>query len=130
MKKLLSFLLILALLLSSVALSEDLSSICGGWATVEKLTTGSPSMSFFYLAEDYKSYYLIQSFKEEEPGLGRAYVGYWEVMEDGSVFVKTGNNTSLTLSFSDGRIVAFDVKTFQIYIHYGEYIDQIMENLK
>ena len=128
MKKLLLFVLIVALLLSfSAALAED-SYFSGSWVHTEMLETGCPSVTFICLTEDHKCFFLIQSFREDEAGPGRTYVGTWEV-EDGYLVAKTGNNTSTRLQFNEGYTVAFCPDTFSFYIHTSKMIDSIMNEL-
>ena len=71
MKKLITIILILALILPASALALDESGLIGCYARYELLTTGCPSMTMLYLGENHVSFFLIQSFREDEPGLGR-----------------------------------------------------------
>ena len=100
MKKLIVSILIVALLLPVAALAEDVSSIVGVWVSHELLTTGAPSMSYLYLAEDHTSYYVIQAFKPDGPGLGRQFVGTWEITGPDEIDVKTGNTTHVTMTIT------------------------------
>ena len=114
MKKLFALILALALLLSSAALADG---VVGCWAHYELLTTGCPSMEMIYLAEDHTCYFIIQSFDHDSAGLGRTFVGTWEMQADGTVLAKTGNNTSTVLYFSPEYQVAMNTKTFGIFIN-------------
>lgn len=118
MKKLLTIILVLALLLP-VAACADESGVIGCWATYELLTTGAPSIIAIYLAPDHTCYYLAQAYHTDEPGLGRAYVGTWKLMDDGSVYAKIGENTSKTLVFDDTYVIAIDKGTNKMYINLG-----------
>ena len=117
MKKLITVILILALILPAAALASGMNSPVGCWAQYELLTTGAPSMCMLYLAENHTCYYVIQSFHEDEPGLGRQFVGTWEQQADGTVLAKTGNNTSTTLRFSDDYTVAMNMETGAILVN-------------
>ena len=116
MKKLLTIILILALLLPGIALAAD-SDAVGCWVHYEKLTTGTPSCTMLYLAENHVCYFLIQAFHEDEPGLGRAFVGTWDWDSDGIVIAKTGNNTTTTLAFYPTYQVAIDKETGSIFVN-------------
>ena len=104
MKRLLALILILALL-PVVALADE-SDVIGCWVHYELLKTGAPSVTFLFLAEGGVCYYLIQHFNVDEPGLGRTFVGTWEMQKDGSVLAKTGNNAETKLKFYEGYNVA------------------------
>ncbi len=127
MKKLITVVLIFALLLPAAALADE-SYFSGCWVHTETLTTGCPSLTFICLTEDHKCFYLIQSFREDEAGPGRTYIGTWDV-EDGYLVAKTGENTSTRLQFSDDYSVAFNPDNYQFYIHTSQMIDSIMNNL-
>lgn len=112
MKKLITIILILSLFLPAAVLAE--SAVTGVWIATEKLSTGCPSMTYLYLAEDHTSYFVIQAFKPDGPGLGRQFVGTWEELSSGDIHVVTGNNTSITLSLA-GDYAVDDSMTF--YCH-------------
>ena len=116
MKKLISLLLIVALLIPVCALASE-SDIVGCWACYQVLTDGAPCMSMLVLAENHTCYYLIQSYHTDEPGLGRAYVGTWELKSDGTLYAKTGNNSDVTLKFSDSLSLAVDLDTMDVYVN-------------
>ena len=118
MKKLFALILALALLLSSAALADG---VVGCWAHYELLTTGCPSMEMIYLAEDHTCYFIIQSFDHDAAGLGRTFVGTWEMQADGTVLAKTGNNASTVLYFSPEYQVAMNTKTFGIFINLSTF---------
>lgn len=129
MKKMITISLILALLLVSfsAALAEE-ETFLGCYASYSPLTTGSPSMKMIYFAEDGTCYFMIQSFRPDEPGLGRAFVGTWEIV-DGVLVAKTGNNTSSSFSFTDDFSIAVDKDLFEIYIHISPFIDSFNSEL-
>ena len=114
MKRFFALLLVLVLLLSASALADG---VVGCWAHYELLTTGCPSMTMLYLAEDHTCYYLIQSYDHDEPGIGRTFVGTWEMQADGTVLAKTGNNSDTVLYFSPEYQVAMNTKTFGLFIN-------------
>ena len=116
MKKLLAIILIVALLLPFSAFADD-SDVVGCWAHYELLTTGCPAMEMIYLAEDHTCYFLIQSFDHDAAGLGRTFVGTWEMQADGTVLAKTGNNSDTVLYFSPEYQVAINTKTFGLFIN-------------
>ena len=126
MKKLITVALILALLLPAAALAD--ASFSGCWVHTETLTTGCPSLTFICLTEDHKCFYLIQSFREDEVGPGRTYIGTWDV-EDGYLVAKTGENTSTRLQFAADYSIAFCPDTYTFYVHTSQTIDSIMRQL-
>ena len=115
MKKLLALVLIVALATPVIALADD-ADVVGCWAHYEKLTTGAPSMSMIYLSEDHVCYYLVQMFNKDEAGLGRTYVGTWEMQSDGTVLAKIGNKAKARLKFSNGFNAALDMETGSYYL--------------
>lgn len=120
MKKLMVIVLVIIMIIPAVATSGDIDVI-GCWAHYELLTTGTPSMSMIYLAADHTCYYVLQSFKSDAPGLGRTYVGTWEMLSDGTVNAKTGNNATVQLYFSDQYAAALDIRTNQIYVNLSKF---------
>ena len=114
MKRLITVILILCLLLPAAALAE-LPDVTGVWISSELLKDGAPSMSYIYLADDHTSYFVIQAFHPDSPGLGRQFVGTWEWISTDKVFVKTGNNTSTTLRILGDY--SFEETTLTIYLH-------------
>lgn len=120
MKKLIAITLILALLLPVSALADD-SDYVGCWAHYEIQTTGTPAMTMLYLDENHVCYFLIQAFKADEAGLGRTFVGTWQVNANGTVTAKTGNNTEVTLYFSPEYSAAMDVRTSDLYINLAKF---------
>lgn len=120
MKKLLAIILIVALLLPFSAFADD-SDVVGCWAHYELLTTGCPYMQMIYLAPDHTCYALLQSFDHDEAGLGRTYVGTWEMQSDGTVLAKTGNNSSTVLYFSPEYQAAVNTKTLAVFINLSSF---------
>ena len=115
MKKLITIILILALILPAAALADD-SAVVGCWAHYELQTDGTPVMSMLYLAEDHTCYFVIQAFHHDEPGIGRTHIGTWEYRSDGTVYAKTGNSTSTELSFYSESL-AINKKTLDVYVN-------------
>lgn len=126
MKKFLCLILIAVLLIPAAAFADD--SFIGCYASYSPLTTGSPSMEMIYFAEDGTCYFMIQSFRPDEPGLGRSYVGTWTV-EDGELIAKTGNNTSQRFRFSDEFSAAVEMDTLTMFVHISPFIDSFNTEL-
>ena len=116
MKKLITVILILVVLVPACAFAVDESDVVGCWAHYEVLETGSPSMSMLYLSEDHTCYFLIQAFRSDEAGIGRTFVGNWKIESDGTLYAKTGNNTDTRLKFSSSNI-AVNVETMEVYVN-------------
>jgi hypothetical protein len=125
MKKLITVILILCLFLPAAAFAISESDVIGCYAYYEKLVSGAPAMYMIYFGPNHTCYYLIQAFSEDEPSLGRAYVGTWEVQSDGTIFAKTGNNTSSEFFIPEGAAVAYDKKLNQYYINISLYDDML-----
>ena len=104
----------LALLLPACAFAAE-SDIVGCWASYSVLNDGAPSMSMMYLSADHTCYFLVQMFHPEKEGLGRTYIGTWKLNSDGTLFVKSGNNTSMTLRFSDSGNLAVNMETMEVF---------------
>ena len=114
MKKLIALFLILALLPAAALASE--SDIVGCWANYEMLTDGAPCFTMLYLTEDHRCYFVTQAFHEDGEGLGRTYIGSWELQPDGSAIVKTGNYAETKLAFDDSyRFAISDL--FGVYVN-------------
>lgn len=116
MKKPIVIILITAILILSSSGAFALSAV-GCWAHCNLTTSGYPSMTMLYLAEDYSCYYLIQSFNKEEAGLGRTFVGTWEYLDDLTVLAKTGNNVSTKLYFDPTFTIAMGNGPLDIFIN-------------
>ena len=127
MKRLICVVLILFLLIPAAALAD--ADFSGCWVSTETLATGCPSVTFLCLREDHTCFYLIQSFREEEAGPGRTFIGTWDV-QDGVVVAKTGNNTTTSLLFNEEFTVGYDPSTLKFYIHTSLMIDGILDNLQ
>ena len=119
MKKLFVLILALVLLLPVLAAADD-SSVVGCWASYQLLTTGCPCMTMLYLADDYTCYYFTQMYEHDEVGFGRAFIGSWEMQRDGSVFVKIGNNATLTLELYGSNNFAVS-DTLDVYVNISEF---------
>ena len=118
MKKLLSLILVFAVLLPVVSLASDIEiDFYYGYAHMELTTDGAPFMSVIYFAEDHACYYLAQLFRHDEPGIGRAYVGTWEYTDEGYVYAKIGENTDITFKLVSiaGSLSLVDRSTMQVY---------------
>ena len=113
MKKLVAIILLLALIAPAASLALSEADVPGCYVYYDLLKSGAPQMTMFYLAPNYSCYYLIQSYHEDEPGIGRSYVGYWEVQGDWTIYAKTGNNTDMVLIISDDASVGYDTNLNQ-----------------
>jgi len=122
MKKLFSVILALVFLFSAAALSESEKELdfYGGYAHMEIWKDNTPVMYVIYFAEDHTCYYLVQSFNNDGPGVGRAHVGTWEYTPDGEVYAKTGDNTDITFHITNiaGQNI-IDTKTKQVYEYFN-----------
>ncbi len=116
MKKLIAIVLILALLLPAAAMADE-KDVVGCWAHYELQRSGTPSMIMLYLNEYHICYFMIQSFDAYEAGIGRTFVGTWQLNDNGTVTAKTGNNTETTLYIHDTYSVAMDVRTADMYVN-------------
>ena len=116
MKRLLSVLLVLALLIPLSAFAVSDSDVVGCWANYSVSKDGTPTMTMLYLAEDYTCYYIIQDFHHDEAGLGRVYVGTWNIQSDGTIYAKTGNNTETVLTLYS-EYVALNKKTMDVFVN-------------
>lgn len=124
MKKLLSVVLILALLLPFAAFAEHPEvDQYYGYAQIEVTKSGAPYMNFLYFKPDYTCYYLTQLFYDNEPGLGRAYVGTWGYTAEGKVFAKVGDNVTLTLGFSSSGEALVDLEHDHVYFKISALMD-------
>ena len=120
MKKLITLILVLALLIPVAALAGE-SDVVGCWAHYELNTEGAPIMIVLYLSADHTCYYLAQGFHPDSEGLGRTYIGTWAMKPGGTVYAKTGNNTSMTLTFSKTFVGAMDLETSMLFVNLTKY---------
>lgn len=124
MKKLITVILILFLLLPAAALAESTPEIdfYYGYAHIEVTRQGLPVMYMIYFAEDHTCYFTVQAFNSDSPSIGRAHVGTWEYTPDGEVYAKTGENTDITFHIvKSGSIV--DKSTMQVYLKVDALFD-------
>lgn len=125
MRKLITIILILAMLLPAAALAEDPDPILGRWCMYwdtrpmnEQYNNGKPMMSFLvldynlYLYEDNVLYFTSSSmkkdgtFKEEWP----AYEGFWLNKGDGKYSVKLLSGTYDAEFDENGRLLVYMTK--------------------
>jgi len=102
MKKLITIILILALLLPAAALAVDESKVVGCWAHYEHPNSKTLAMECLYLEEDHKCYFMLQIFYPWSVGNGTAYIGTWEANEDGTITAQIGDDTYLSLIIPEG----------------------------
>ena len=113
MKKLITMILILALILPASALG-DISAwmLEDTWTHTELMKTGVGIISL-YLTEDGKAYYTAQTFMDE-PGTGRSYIGSWEFTGPDTILVFIGENTEIELCYQTYNMM-YDTKTRDMY---------------
>lgn len=116
MKKLITVVLILALLLPAAALADE-SDFIGCWAHYDRLESGAPSISVLYLAEGNVCYYVAQYFHADSAGPGRTYIGTWEMDSSNTLTAQIGENTKISLYLSAQGGAALDTKTFDLYVN-------------
>ena len=116
MKKLIAVSLILVLLLPVCAFASE-SDYIGCWAHYDLQTSGAPSMSMLYIAENHTCYFVIQSFKPDEAWIGRTYVGTWEILDDGTLYAKAGNNTDTKLTIYGSGGLAVNKETYDVFVN-------------
>ena len=123
MKKLLTLLLVLALLLPAAALAIDEADIIGCYAYHGTLDTGAPSMIMICLGPNHTCYCIAQAFGVDDAGIGRAHVGTWEIRPDGTVSADVGNDTNKELIISDDAAYAYDKELDRYYINISRFDD-------
>ena len=124
MKKLITVILILALVLPVLVLADnDAVDEYYGYASIEVSKTGAPTMFFLYFYKNQTCYYVAQQFHEDSPGLGRTYVGTWGYTSDGKIFAKIGDNTSVTLKPVEGMGALVDTSTYTVYYPVSALMD-------
>ena len=100
MKKLITIILIMAMILPAAALADmDPGMYEGAWTCHEFTTDGGVVLTTVYLDEGGIAYFMIQSFSPEKLGLGRAFVGSWEVTGPDMIHVVCGNKATLDLLY-------------------------------
>ena len=100
MKRFIALVLVFAVLLPSFGFASTVEEwmVEGNWIGYWHEDNGARSMIFIELEEENRAYFVTQFFHADEPGLGRAYIGEWE-LNGNIVHVKIGNNTSMDLEF-------------------------------
>ena len=110
MKKLIALILILAMTLPAAAFAD---------VPLEEWVVEGNWMGFYYegkkdenrlavivvLDDNNVAYYITQMFYKDEPGLGRSFIGTWEILADNIIHVVTGNNTSMNLQFVNHNLM-------------------------
>ena len=117
MKKLITVLLILALILPAAALADDPLDFYAGYAHVEMVESekDAPFMSIIKFDENGKCYYSEQQFFPDRPGTANAMIGTWESVDEETILIKIGRtNASITFHIlKNGDLINTD--TMQIY---------------
>ena len=114
MKKLITLILILALILPAAACADVQKWMYEGAWTSYTYTKNGISITTIYLEENGISYCVMQTFIDNEPGVGRAFVGTWAVTGPDTINVVIGNNTSLDLQYYTYNMM-YDHKTLTHY---------------
>ena len=124
MKRLLAVFLALVLLFPVVSLADpNQVDEYYGYAQIEVTKSGAPYMNFLYFKPDQTCYYLTQLFHDDQPGLGRAYVGTWGYTAEGKVFAKVGDNVTLTLGFTSDGTALVDLEHEHVYYKISALMD-------
>ena len=93
MRKVMTFLLLCALLCASIPASAfDESIFYGTWVMANEKDDGGLLADFFYLAPDHTVYYMNRVFEADAEGFGRAAVKSWAVTDDG-IHIIFGDNS-------------------------------------
>ena len=100
MKKCLSIILIVSLVLFCVSFASAVSPtfIEGAWTHLEDTENGCLITSL-YLTEEGTAYFVTQLFRDNEPAIGRAFVGSWSFIDRNKIHIITGNSATLDLTY-------------------------------
>lgn len=77
------------------------SDFMGIWVNMYDNSDGGANAELIYLRPDHKLFYMNHSFKQDEPGFGREYVGTWKVEGD-CIHIKYGNSAESDVYMSKG----------------------------
>jgi len=114
MRKMILVILILSLLLPVAAVSDVSEWLYEGtWTNTQDGEDGIALITVS-LWEDGKAYYVAQTFSRNEPGIGRAFVGSWEVTGPDTIHVIVGENTSMDLRYCTFNMMLED-KTRRLF---------------
>lgn len=105
MKKVLVFVLVLALLPFGLALAVDESQYVGTWIQeVPEDETGYYRVALLRLTADHQAYYAVQSFNPGEPGINRQSAKTWFVKGNGIHIILGENTETDAIILDDGRL--------------------------
>lgn len=88
------------------------------WVHSELTNERAPVTSYLYLGENGECYYSTYMFHPDQDALGRTYNGTWKELPYGDIWVKTGEHTELTLTFSHDQTKAMDQNEWIYYYVY------------
>ena len=115
MKKLLTVILILAMILPAAALADVSSWLYEAtWVHTDYGKSGGVTIEALCLNEDGTAFYVVQSFTAEEPMFGRAFVGSWEISGPDTIHVIIGNNAEMEMCYSSYNMM-YDVQTRSMF---------------
>ena len=115
MKKLITVILILALLLPAAAMASVSSWLYEDtWVHTDYGKSGGVTIEAICLHEDGTAFYVVQSFTAEEPGFSRAFVGSWEVSGPDTIHVVIGENAEMEMCYSSYNMI-YDIQTRSMF---------------
>lgn len=114
MKKLITIILALALILPAAAYAVDMEIVSGLWSHAEDTADGM-LLTSMYLTEEGIAYFVTQMFGSDGPGLGRAWLGSWELTEINTVHIIIGKHATLDLKYRDYNTM-IDQATYDYYL--------------
>ena len=97
MKKLITVILILALLLPAAVLADATIDVYAGYAHVEMVESNrdAPFISVIKFDENGTCYYCDQQFFQDRPGTSNAMIGTWEYEDSETVVIKIGRECAV-----------------------------------
>lgn len=114
MKKLLTIILAVALILPAAALAEDWLDCDIGYCHTEVNKDGAPYFGFIFFTEKGVCYYCEKMFYADRPGQENAFIGTWEYDSDSDLSVYYRGNKLFTLhKLSEGNLI--NTETMMIY---------------
>ena len=116
MKKFLTVIMILILLLPAVSLADDTLDFYAGYCHTEmdEKNDDAPFFAVLHFTESHKCYYAEKKFYHDRPGQDNAYIGTWEYNEDNDVVVKIRDNIVFVFHFlKNGDLI--NTSTMMIY---------------
>lgn len=115
MKKLITVVLILAMLLPAAALAEVEEWLYADtWTCTEYLNDGGVTLTTICLMEDGTAFCIVHMFFQDHEGYGRTHIGTWEVTGPDTINVVSGDNTSMDLAYATYNMM-YNVKTRKMF---------------